>query len=57
MHLASQLELGESIAELGAHLDAAMDRLIVALREVDERNGWRLQGALACAHGLAWRVG
>ena len=49
--------LGESIAEMCAHLDAAMHRMLVALREFDERNGWAQQGALSCAHWLAWRVG
>ena len=49
--------LGESIAEMCAHLDAAMHRMLVALREFDERNGWAVQGALSCAHWLAWRVG
>lgn len=50
-------QLGESIAELAAHLDAAAHRLLAALREFDQRGGWHTQGALSCAHWLAWRVG
>jgi Domain of unknown function (DUF222)/HNH endonuclease len=50
-------QLGERIAELAAHLDAAAHRLLAALREFDERGGWHTQGALSCAHWLAWRVG
>lgn len=52
----SQL-LGERIAEQAAHLDAATHRLLAALRELDTRGGWYTQGALSCAHWLAWRVG
>ena len=50
-------QLGERIAEQAAHLDAAIYRLLVDLREFDERGGWAMQGALSCAHWLAWRVG
>ncbi len=32
--------LGDEIAELAAHLHAAMYRLLVMLREFDEREGW-----------------
>jgi hypothetical protein len=49
--------LGERIAEQAAHLDAAMHRLLADLREFDERGGWHVQGAMSCAHWLAWRVG
>ena len=49
--------LGERIAEMSAHLDAAMHRLLTDLREFDQRGGWHLQGAASCAHWLAWRVG
>jgi len=48
--------LGEQIAEQAAHLDAATHRLLTHLREFDVRGGWRTQGALSCAHWLAWRV-
>src|SRR6185436_13531166 len=50
-------QLGERIAEQAAHLDAAMHRLLTDLRTFDERGGWYAQGALSCAHWLAWRVG
>jgi hypothetical protein len=49
--------LGERIAEQAAHLDAAMHRLLGDLREFDARGGWHVQGAMSCAHWLAWRVG
>jgi hypothetical protein len=50
-------QLGERIAEQAAHLDAAMHRLLADLREFDARGGWHVQGAMSCAHWLAWRVG
>jgi hypothetical protein len=50
-------ELGERIAEHAAHLDAATHRLLADLRDFDRRGGWYAQGALSCAHWLAWRVG
>jgi hypothetical protein len=50
-------ELGERIAEHAAHLDAATHRLLADLRDFDRRGGWHAQGALSCAHWLAWRVG
>ena len=49
--------LGEQIAEMSAHIDAAMHRLLTAIREFDIASGWHVQGALSCAHWLAWRVG
>jgi len=54
----SELEqLGERIAEQAAHFDAAMHRLLVDLRDFDQRGGWHVQGAMSCAHWLSWRVG
>jgi hypothetical protein len=50
-------QLGERIAEHAAHLDAATHRLLADLRDFDRRGGWHAQGALSCAHWLAWRVG
>jgi Domain of unknown function (DUF222) len=47
--------LGEEIAELSAHLDAATARLLDLLREFDARGGWT--GARSCAEWLSWRVG
>ncbi|MBP9089227.1 MAG: DUF222 domain-containing protein [Kofleriaceae bacterium] len=49
--------LGEQIAEMSAHINAAMHRLLTAIREFDSAAGWQVQGALSCAHWLAWRVG
>jgi hypothetical protein len=48
--------LGEEIAELSAHLDAATARLLHLIREFDRREGWG-NGFLSCAHWLSWRVG
>jgi 5-methylcytosine-specific restriction endonuclease McrA len=48
--------LGDEIAELGAHLDAATARLLALIREFDVRGGWNT-GFRSCAHWLAWRVG
>src|SRR5215813_1855048 len=48
--------LGDQIAELAAHLDAATARLLDLIREFDERGGWG-NGFASCAHWLAWRVG
>jgi hypothetical protein len=54
---AAQLErLGEEIAELAAHLDAATARLLELIREFDARGGWG-NGFRSCAHWLTWRVG
>src|SRR2546428_10058253 len=49
--------LGNEIAELFAHLEAANARLLDLIREFDARNGWAVQGARSCAHWLAWRLG
>ncbi len=49
--------LGEQIAKMSAHIDAAVHRLLTAIREFDIASGWHVQGALSCAHWLAWRVG
>ncbi len=50
-------ELGEEIASLSAHLDAAAHRLLECIRHFDEAGGWHDQGAISCAHWLAWRLG
>jgi len=49
-------KLGDEIAELSAHLDAASARLLELIREFDTRDGWN-NGHASCAHWLAWRVG
>jgi hypothetical protein len=48
--------LGDEIAELSAHLDAATARLLGLIREFDARGGWNT-GFRSCAEWLAWRVG
>src|SRR5438874_10100338 len=48
--------LGDEIAELSAHLDAATARLLDLIREFDARGGWNT-GFSSCAAWLAWRVG
>jgi 5-methylcytosine-specific restriction endonuclease McrA len=48
--------LGDEIAELSAHLDAATARLLDLIREFDERKGWNT-GFRSCAAWLSWRVG
>ena len=48
--------LGEEIAELAAHLEAATARLLDRIREFDARGGWN-RGFRSCAHWLTWRVG
>ena len=50
-------ELGQEIAELAVHLDSATHRLLECVRQFDADSGWAAQGALSCAHWLAWRIG
>ena len=54
--IAEMDRLGDEIAELSAHLDAATARLLELIREFDARVGWNT-GFRSCAHWLAWRVG
>ena len=49
-------QLGDEIAELSAHLDAATARLLDLIRQFDARAGWNT-GFRGCAEWLAWRVG
>src|SRR5437660_10769145 len=49
--------LGDEIAELSAHLDAATARLLDLIREFDARGGWNNGACLSCAHWLCYRVG
>ncbi len=49
-------QLGDEIAELSAHLDAATARLLDLIREFDARGGWS-NGFRSCAAWLGWRVG
>src|SRR3990172_4472714 len=48
--------LGDEIAELSAHLDAATANLLDLIREFDARGGWN-NGFRSCAAWLTWRVG
>jgi hypothetical protein len=48
--------LGDEIAELSAHLDAATARLLTLIREFDARGGWNT-GFRTCGAWLSWRVG
>src|SRR5438876_9694776 len=48
--------LGDEIAELSAHLDAATARLLDLIRDFDARGGWNT-GFRSCAAWLSWRVG
>ncbi|MCZ0934926.1 MAG: DUF222 domain-containing protein [Gemmatimonadetes bacterium] len=47
--------VGDEIAELCAHLDAAQYRLLTLLRRFDEEERW--SGWRSCAHWLNWRAG
>src|SRR5712664_795054 len=54
---AAEIErLGDEIAELSAHLDAATGRLLALIRDFDARGGWS-HGFRSCAAWLSWRVG
>src|SRR3989442_11859849 len=56
-HPTSELDqLGDEIAELSAHLDAATARLLELIRDFDPRGGWNT-GFRSCADWLSWRVG
>ena len=48
--------IGDAIAELSAHLDAASARLLDLIRDFDARGGWN-NGFRSCAEWLSWRVG
>jgi 5-methylcytosine-specific restriction endonuclease McrA len=54
--LADLDRLGDEIADLSAHLDAATARLLTLIREFDARGGWN-NGFTSCAAWLSWRVG
>src|SRR6266513_454192 len=49
-------QLGDEIAELSAHVDAATARLLDLIREFDARGGWN-NGFRSCAAWLSWRLG
>src|SRR5262245_49869583 len=57
MHPYAEIDrLGNEIAELSAHLEAATARLLDLIREFDAREGWN-NGFRSCAAWLSWRVG
>src|SRR5438094_8068429 len=49
-------QLGDQIAELSAHLEAAGARLLDLIRDFDASGGWNI-GFRTCADWLSWRVG
>src|SRR2546428_5691906 len=49
-------QLGDEIALLSAHLDAATACLLDLIREFDARGGWN-SGFRSCAAWLSWRGG
>ncbi len=49
--------LGNAIAEVAAHIDAATHRLLAMIRAFDAREGYARQGARSCAQWLSWRIG
>jgi hypothetical protein len=55
-HVAELDRLGDEIATLSAHLDAATARLLDLIREFDARGGWN-SGFRSCAEWLSCRVG
>src|SRR5688572_23775861 len=56
MHMLSLDRLGDEIAMLSAHLEAATARLLDLIREFDAREGWNT-GFRSCAAWLSYRVG
>ena len=48
--------LGDEIAELSAHIEAATAPLLDLIREFDARGGWNT-GFRSCAAWLGWRAG
>ncbi len=49
--------LGNEISRLAAQIHAANYRLLVMIREFDEREAWLDLGMKSCAHWLSWRCG
>jgi hypothetical protein len=49
--------LGAEISELCAHIYAATYRLLVLIREFDEKGYWELPGLYSCAHWLNFQCG
>src|SRR5438445_9814356 len=55
-HIVELERLGDEIAELSAHLDAATARLLDLIRDFDAHGGWG-NGFRSCAAWLSWRGG
>ena len=56
MDFAAVQRIGDEIAELSAHLDAASARLLDLIRQFDGEGGWN-NGFRSCAEWLSWRTG
>ena len=56
MDMHSLDRLGDEIADLSAHLDAATAHLLDLIHEFDVQGGWN-NGFRSCAAWLSWRVG
>jgi len=54
--IAAAERLGDQIAELSAHIEVAMARLLGLIREFDALGGWA-NGFKSCAEWLSWRIG
>jgi hypothetical protein len=50
-------ELGDRIATLSAHIEAATHDLLVMIADFDACRGWEASGQKSCAHWLAFRTG
>lgn len=50
-------DLGDEIARLSAHIQAATGRLLDLIRAFDESEGWYEEGFKSCAQWLSWRTG
>jgi hypothetical protein len=50
-------DLEDRILSLGAHIEAAGQRMLRMIAEFDRRRGWELGGHASCAHWLAVRAG
>ena len=56
-HLTAEMSrLGDEIAKLSAHLDAATAHLLDLIRDLDLKGGWN-NGFRSCSEWLSWRAG
>ena len=49
--------LGDEIARLSAHIQAATYRLLEMIGDFDATEGWHEEGFRSCAAWLSWRTG